>query len=90
MEGTPLEGTNDLTPMDCLKIIAVTRLFLQGKDIFVCGGREKNLGELQSMMFMAGANGTMAGNYLVSYGRDAEIDLQMIEDLGMEIRPCEH
>ncbi|MCH8327422.1 MAG: biotin synthase BioB, partial [Candidatus Marinimicrobia bacterium] len=40
IEGTPLADKNDLTPMDCLKIIAVTRLFLQGKDIFVCGGHQ--------------------------------------------------
>lgn len=84
--GTPLENAEELTPMDCLKIIAIFRLTLPTKDILVCGGRELNLRELQPLMFSAGANGTMLGNYLTTKGRASETDLQMIKDLGLTVR----
>ena len=40
---------------------------------------------IQSWIFIAGANGMMIGNYLTTDGRNAEIDLQMISDLGLEM-----
>ena len=81
--GTPLENMKDLTPMKCLKIIALFRLMLPTKEILVCGGREVNLRDLQPLMFGAGANGTMVGNYLTTLGRPADEDLRMINDLGL-------
>ncbi len=81
--GTPMEGKNELSPKDCLKILAVLRLMMPEIDMFVCGGREVNLRDMQSWIFMAGANGVMLGNYLTTKGRDAEEDLQMIHDLGL-------
>jgi len=85
--GTPLEGKNDLTPLDCLKIIAALRLAMPTKDIFVCGGREVNMKEKQDLMFQAGASGTMLGNYLTTKGREAEEDRAMIERLGFTAVP---
>ena len=88
--GTPLEGRNDLTPVDCLKIIAIYRLILPTKDILICGGREMNLLQEQRNMFRAGANGVMLGNYLTTKGRALESDFDLIESLGMSIRPPPH
>lgn len=85
--GTPLEGKNYLNPLDCLKIIALARVLMPNKDIVVCGGREVNLKDLQPMMFFAGANGTMTGNYLTTTGRPSEEDLRMIECAGFEPAP---
>lgn len=82
--GTPLETSNNLTPFECIKIIAIFRLILPTKDIIVCGGRELNLRDMQTLIFAAGANGTMAGNYLTTKGRSSELDLQMIKDLGLK------
>jgi biotin synthase len=87
--GTPLAGQKDLTPVDCLKIIAMLRLMLPEKDLVVCGGREINLRDLQSMIFLAGANGMMVGGYLTTSGRDHKDDLKMIEDLGLKVRGYE-
>jgi len=84
IDGTPLEGERNLTPIECLKIIAMMRLMNPSKDIMVCGGREVNLGDLQSLMFAAGANGMIIGNYLTTSGRDASRDIQMIKDLNLE------
>jgi len=88
IEGTPLEGRQELTPMDCLRIVALFRYYLPATPISVCGGREPNLREFQSWIFMAGASGTMVGNYLTTAGRDRETDLQMIRDAEVEIDVC--
>jgi biotin synthase len=86
--GTPVEGRRELTPFDCLKIIAMMRLVHPRREIIVCGGREVNLRDLQSLMFAAGATGTMAGNYLTTAGRPAEDDIRMIRDLGLAVLPA--
>ena len=85
IEGTKLENAKPLRPIEILKIIAVYRLYLPDKDIKVAGGREKNLRDLQSFIFFAGANSTMVGNYLTTKGRDVAEDLKMIEDLELEV-----
>lgn len=86
--GTRLENKRELTPVDCLAIISLFRLVMPQKDIFVCGGREVNLRDLQSMLFFAGANGMMIGGYLTTKGRQPEDDLRMIQDLGLKIKPA--
>ena len=83
--GTPLEGTQQLTPLDCVRTICLYRYLLPNKLITICGGREKNLREFQSVIFMAGANGMMIGNYLTTRGRDLEADLQMLKDAEVTI-----
>lgn len=85
VKGTPLEGKSILTPTECLKIIAMFRLILPDKDIVICGGREFNLRDMQSLIFYAGANGMMTGGYLTTSGRPSEDDLRMIRDLGLEV-----
>jgi biotin synthase len=88
VEGTPLADAAFLTPMECLTIIAIYRFMLPAKDLTVCGGREKNLRELQSWIFLAGASGMMTGNYLTTPGRAPEQDRLMLDDLGMQIGVC--
>ncbi|HAD04853.1 MAG: biotin synthase BioB [Desulfuromonadales bacterium GWD2_61_12] len=86
--GTPLAGQRQLTPMDCLRIIALFRFVHPQKRISVCGGREPNLRDFQSWIFMAGASGTMIGNYLTTSGRDREADLQMFSDAEVQVDVC--
>jgi biotin synthase len=86
--GTKLENAAEITPMECLKAIALFRFILPAKRISVCGGREKNLRDLQSWMFLAGASGTMIGNYLTTTGRPPEEDWQMLKDLELEVSTC--
>jgi len=88
VEGTRLENAKFLTPLECLKTIAIYRFMLPSKDISVCGGRDKNLRELQSWIFLAGASGMMTGNYLTKLGRDPQQDHLMLNDLGMDVRKC--
>ena len=75
-----------LEPIECLKIIAVYRFLLPGREIKIAGGREVCLRDLQSWIFLAGADGLMIGNYLTTCGRPADEDLQMIRDLGLALR----
>ena len=90
IDGTRMEGASNITAMECLKTIALYRMILPDKRITVCGGREKNLRDLQSWIFFAGANGTMVGNYLTTQGRNVGVDMKMFDDLGLTTVVCEH
>jgi biotin synthase len=84
--GTPLEKRPLLPPMEIFKLIACFRLLLPHQEIMVAGGRVANLRDTQALMFFAGASGLMAGNYLTTTNQPVEKDLQMIKDLGFDIR----
>ncbi len=83
VKGTPSSIEKPLEPMEILKIIAVFRHIFPDKELKVAGGREKNLRDVQSWMFYAGANSTMIGDYLTTRGKSHDDDLQMIKDLGL-------
>lgn len=86
--GTRLEGANHITPLECLQTVALFRLILPARKISVCGGRDRNLRDLQSWIFMAGASGAMVGNYLTTAGRPVEQDWQMLKDLELTVANC--
>jgi biotin synthase len=86
IHGTPLADQPRLAPMECLKIVSVARFILPDKELKVAGGREVCLRDLQSWIFFAGADSTMIGNYLTTYGRKPEADHQMVRDLGLSWR----
>jgi biotin synthase len=83
--GTPLADTPLLSPREALQAIALFRLVLPGAWIRLAGGREKILGELQSMGLYAGANALIIGNYLTTLGRSPEEDVALLESLGMPV-----
>jgi len=84
IEGTAMAETPTVEPMEALKTIAMFRFLLPQKDIIVSGGREVTFRDLQPLIFMAGANGTLIGNYLTTKGSTPEKVLTMIRDLGLE------
>jgi biotin synthase len=81
-----LEAAKKLSVIEILKIIAVFRFVLPEKDIKVCGGREVNLGEFQPLLYIAGANGVIIGNYLTTLGRPPKEDVQMVKELGLKLK----
>jgi biotin synthase len=83
-DGTPLAANDPLAPLDCLHIIAVYRFCLPRQEIKIAGGRELNLRDLQSWIFLAGADSMLVGNYLTTCGRSPEDDRQMLRDLGLQ------
>jgi biotin synthase len=84
IDGTPLEGQEDLDPRYCLKVLAMFRLTNPDTEIRIAGGRERNLRSMQAMGLYA-ANSMFVSDYLTTSGQQAEDDFRMIEDLGFEI-----
>jgi biotin synthase len=89
----PIAGTrlrpSDESALDLLKIIALFRIGLPDRRIKVCGGRELNLGALQALMFHAGANGYISGDYLTTAGQSVDTDDTMIRMLGLRKKEAE-
>ncbi|MCM3668608.1 biotin synthase BioB [Mesobacillus maritimus] len=84
IDGTPLEGTNELNPRYCLKVLALMRYINPTKEIRISGGREVNLRSLQPLGLYA-ANSIFVGDYLTTAGQEESADHQMLKDLGFEI-----
>ena len=71
--------------MYAIRSYYVFRFILPNRSIRVCGGREVNLRNFQSWIFMAGADGMMVGNYLTVNGRNLQEDMQMLSDAEVTI-----
>lgn len=84
IEATPLEGTWDLDPRYCLKVLCLFRMTNPTTEIRIAGGREVNLRSMQAMGLYA-ANSLFVSDYLTTAGQKASEDFTMIEDLGFEI-----
>jgi biotin synthase len=84
IDGTPLEGTNDLDPRYCLKVLCLMRFINPTKEIRISGGREVNLRSLQPLGLYP-ANSIFVGDYLTTAGQEGTADHQMLEDLGFEV-----
>jgi biotin synthase len=83
IKGSALEHRDFLHPFEALKIISLFRFILSQKELRICGGRMQTLGEFNSMVFLAGADSLMIGNYLTTSGRDFEDDFKLIETYGL-------
>ncbi|MGN7409254.1 MULTISPECIES: biotin synthase BioB [unclassified Sporosarcina] len=88
IDGTKLEGTNELNPRYCLKVLALFRYMNPTKEIRISGGREVNLRSLQPMGMYA-ANSIFVGDYLTTDGQEDNSDFRMLEDLGFEVELTE-
>lgn len=84
VDGTPLEGTNELTPRNCLKVLCLFRFINPTKEIRISGGREVNLRSLQPFGLYP-ANSIFIGDYLTTAGQESDRDRQMLMDLGFEV-----
>lgn len=87
-DGTPLAGHWTLTPLQCLRILAMVRMVAPEKELRIAGGRELHLRSLQPMALHV-ANSLFLGDYLTSEGQGAREDLQMIRDGGFEVLGAE-
>ncbi|MBS8264041.1 biotin synthase BioB [Mesobacillus boroniphilus] len=84
IDGTPLEGTDELNPRYCLKVLCLMRFINPTKEIRISGGREVNLRSLQPLGLYP-ANSIFVGDYLTTAGQETTADHKMLEDLGFEI-----
>lgn len=83
-KGTPLGDKEELTPVYCLKILALFRLANPAAELRIAGGRELHLRSLQPLGLYA-ANSIFVGDYLTSEGQPGLQDREMIRDMGFEI-----
>ncbi len=83
--GTPLEHRAAIPPLEALHTIALFRFILPKREIRICGGRGSVLRKLHPLIFTAGADGFMIGNYLTRSGLDPEEDMAMLKDLELNI-----
>lgn len=85
LKGTSLEHLDFLHPFEALKIVSLYRFILPQKEIRVCGGRMQVLNEFKSLVFLAGADSLLTGNYLTTPGISFEDDLRLIKTFGLTV-----
>ncbi len=89
VDGTPLEKLENLTPSYCLKTLCLFRFANPSTEIRIAGGREVNIRSMQCMGLYP-ANSIFVSDYLTTRGQAAQLDFEMIEDMGFEIVSSDH
>jgi biotin synthase len=84
IDGTPLAGCRELTPMRCLKALCLFRLTNPQAEIRVAGGRELNLGWFQPLALFA-ANSIFVDGYLTTPGQAYGEAQRMVEEMGFQV-----
>ncbi|MCD8523540.1 MAG: biotin synthase BioB [Saccharospirillaceae bacterium] len=64
--GTPLEGEQDLDPLDFVRVVAAARIMMPASHVRLSAGREHMSEEMQAMCFFAGANSIFYGECLLT------------------------
>ncbi len=78
--------TRNIELNEAVKIIKKARALLgEDKLLMVAGGRELLFTGKEDLMFEAGANAMVIGNYLTTEGITASSDKQMLDSLGYEV-----
>jgi biotin synthase len=78
--------TRNIELDEAVKIIKKARALLgEDKLLMVAGGRELLFTDKEDLMFEAGANAMVIGNYLTTEGITASSDKKMLDSLGYEI-----
>jgi biotin synthase len=85
LPGTGLADRPRLSPLEALKSIVAFRLFFKDRPLIICGGRQVTLGSLAPLIFAAGADALMTGDYLTTKGRLPAEDRQMLLDLELQL-----
>jgi biotin synthase len=83
-EGTPLAGHVELTPSQCLRVLAMVRFVFPDAEVRIAGGREMHLRSLQPLGLHI-ANSIFLGDYLTYEGAPGSADLEMIADAGFVV-----
>ena len=82
--GGPFANHPLMPAWEALAVIALLRLMHPGRDIICCGGRTQVLHQCEALLFSAGANGLMTGNYLTTEGKSFQRDKALLEALGIQ------
>ena len=83
--GTPLNGAENLDPLEFVRTIAVARILMPQSYVRLSAGRESMSDELQAMCFFAGANSIFYGEKLLTTANpEAEKDRALFARLGIK------
>ena len=86
IEGTPLYGTDELDPIEFVRMIAATRILIPGTYIRLSAGRESMNDAMQALCFHAGANSVFFGEKLLTAPNpDIDEDARLFDRLGMSL-----
>lgn len=83
--GTPLEHNEKLTAEDMCRIVAVYRFLLPDASIRLAGGRGL-LPDKGKSCFRSGANAAISGDMLTTAGITVATDMELLKELGYEVR----
>ncbi len=87
IEGTPLHGTEELDPIEFVRMIATARILMPQTYIRLSAGRESMNDVMQALCFHAGANSVFFGEKLLTAGNpDIAQDTQLFARLGMSLQ----
>ena len=84
VEGTPLNGTQALDPLEFVRTIACARITMPKAMVRLSAGRQEMPEGIQALCFLAGANSIFYGEKLLTTGNpDVERDQALFAKLGL-------
>lgn len=91
VEGTPLNGTEALDPLEFVRTIAAARIAMPKSFVRLSAGRRQMSDAIQALCFLAGANSIFYGDKLLTTGNpEAESDRVLMQKLGLKTLNLEH
>ena len=85
VEGTPLDGTAVLDPVEFVRTIAASRITMPKAMVRLSAGRQEMSEEIQALCFLAGANSIFYGDKLLTTGNpEANKDQVLFKKLGLQ------
>jgi biotin synthase len=85
VEGTPLQDTEAMDPLEFVRTIAVARIVLSKSYVRLSAGRTQMSEAIQALCFLAGANSIFYGEKLLTTGNpEVERDRALLAKLGIK------
>jgi biotin synthase len=89
VEGTPLDGSQALDPLEFVRTVAVARITMPASVVRLSAGREHMSDEMQALTFLAGANSIFVGpELLTTKNPERDHDTALFARLGIEPTPA--
>ena len=84
VEGTPLNGTEELDPIEFVRTIAAARITMPQSFVRLSAGRHSMSEAIQALCFVAGANSIFYGEKLLTTANpEAATDKKLFAKLGI-------
>ena len=91
VEGTPLQDTAALDPLEFVRTIAVARIVLSKSYVRLSAGCQEMSEAIQALCFLAGANSIFYGEKLLTTGNpDVSRDRDLLDKLGIRAQGAAH